>query len=272
MHNMNWTVTGPTARHGRWLRACSVGLAVIGFQGAPAAILGQEAASQSRLILELEGGPLWQSRNDVQVPNDDTGTRFALEDLTGSGPFPSFRLYVEGRLGRRHGLRLLVAPLSIEGTGLLSTPVDFNGVRFEPGEATEASYRFDSFRLTYRYRLVGKPRWRVDIGLSAKLRTAEIQLAQAGASASYSNTGFVPLLHAAAEWRPSPRWALSLDADGAAAPQGRAFDVSLKLYRDVSDHWSVSFGYRTLEGGADVDDIYTFAWFHYVTFSAVYRP
>jgi hypothetical protein len=165
-----------------------------------------------------------------------------------------------------------VAPLSIEGTGLLSTPVDFNDVRFEPGIATEASYRFDSYRLTYRYRLVGKPKWRVDIGLSGKLRVAEIELAQEGASASYSNTGFVPLLYASAAWRPSPRWALTLDADGAAAPQGRAFDVSLKLYRHVSDRWSVSLGYRTLEGGADVEDIYTFAWFHYVTFSAVYRP
>ena len=24
-------------------------------------------------------------------------------------------------------------------------------------------------------------------------------------------------------------------------------------------------------GGADVEDVYTFAWFHYLTFSAVYR-
>ena len=52
---------------------------MIGFLGAPEVIRGQEAASQSRLIVELEGGPVWQSRNDVQVPNDDTGTRFALE-------------------------------------------------------------------------------------------------------------------------------------------------------------------------------------------------
>jgi len=268
---MNWISKEATARHRRWIRACSVGLAMVGFQGAPEVLLGQEAASQSRLIVELEGGPVWQTRNDVQVPNDDTGTRFALDDLTGSGPFPSFRLYVEGRLGRKHGLRLLAAPLSIEGTGLLSTPVEFNGVQFEPGETTEASYRFDSYRLTYRYRLVANPKWQVDIGLTAKVRVAEIQLAQDGVSTSYSNTGFVPLLYAAASWRPAPRWALTLDADGAAASQGRAFDVSLKLYRDLSDRWSVSLGYRTLEGGADTEDVYTFAWFHYATISVVYR-
>lgn len=270
--NMNRTTARPNTLPGRWFCAWGVRLVLIGLPWAPAAVLGQEADPPSRLILELEGGPVWQSRNDAQVPNDETGTRFALDDLTGSGPFPSFRLYVEGRLGSKHGLRLLVAPLSIDGAGLLSTPVDFNGVRFEPGVATEATYRFDSYRLTYRYQLVGKPRWRVDIGLSGKLRDAEIQLAQEGVSASYSNTGFVPLLYASAAWMPSPRWALMLDADGAAAPQGRAFDVSLKLYRHVSDRWSVSLGYRTLEGGADVEDTYTFAWLHYVTFSAVYRP
>ncbi len=268
---MKWISKGSIPRHALWIRACSIGLALIGLQGALEVAVGQETDSQPWMIVELEGGPAWQSRNDVQVPNDDTGTRFALDELTGSGPFPAFRLYVEGRLGRRHGLRLLVAPLSIEGTGLLATPVEFNGVQFEPGEATEASYRFDSYRLTYRYRLVSNPKWQVDIGVSAKLRVAEIKLAQDGASSSYSNTGFVPLLYAAASWKPAPRWALTLDADGAAASQGRAFDVSLKMYRELSDRWSVSLGYRTLEGGADTEDVYTFAWFHYVTLSAVFR-
>ena len=39
----------------------------------------------------------------------------------------------------------------------------------------------------------------------------------------------------------------------------------------VSASWTVTVGYRTLEGGADVDDVYNFAWFHYAVASAVYR-
>ncbi len=236
---------------------------------APAA--AQAPSSESRFIVELEGGPAWQTKNDIQVPNDETGTRFALDDLTGSGPFPAFRLYAEVRLGRRHGLRLLAAPLTVEGTGVLSEPVNFNGSTFASGTPTEATYRFDSYRLTYRYRLASNPTWRVDIGLTAKIRSAETSLKQGQVSSNYSNVGFVPLLYAAAAWHPAPGWSLSLDADGAAASQGRAFDVSLKLYRDLSERWSLSAGYRTLEGGADVEDVYTFAWFHYFTVSAVYR-
>ena len=249
----------------------ATGLLGIGALALAGSAAGQAPESDSRFIVELEGGPVWQTKNDIQVPNDPRGTRFALDEITGSGPFPAFRLYAEGRLGRRHGIRLLVAPLSINGTGVLVEPVDFNEVRFAAGTPTEATYRFDSYRLTYRYRLVSNPTWRVDIGLTGKIRSAETSLQQAAVSTSYSNVGFVPLLHAAAAWQPSPGWSLALDADAAAASQGRAFDVSLKLYRDLSEHWSLSAGYRTLEGGADTDDVYTFAWFHYVTVSAVYR-
>jgi hypothetical protein len=30
-------------------------------------------------------------------------------------------------------------------------------------------------------------------------------------------------------------------------------------------------GYRTLEGGADTDDVYNFAWFNTVSMSATYQ-
>lgn len=225
----------------------------------------------SGLAFELETGPVWQTRNDVQVPNDATGTRFALDGLIGSGPSLAFRLYAEYRLGRRHALRALVAPLQFDGAGALTQPVRFNSTTFTAGVSTEAEYRFDSYRLGYRYRLVSNVRWTVDVGLTAKVRDAAIELEQEGASSTYTNTGFVPLIHASAAWRPAPDWSLALDVDGAAASQGRAFDASLKLYRRISDRWSFSGGYRTLEGGADVDDVYTFAWLHYLVVSAAYR-
>ncbi|MCK7535757.1 MAG: hypothetical protein MZV63_34590 [Marinilabiliales bacterium] len=45
-------------------------------------------------------------------------------------------------------------------------------------------------------------------------------------------------------------------AGGLAGP----FDVSLKLSRDLSERLSLNAGYRTIEGGANVDAVYTFAW------------
>ena len=68
------------------------------------------AAETPRFSLELEAGPVWQSSNDVQIPNDDTGTRFSLKDLVGTGPWPAGRVYFTWNINERHGLRLLLAP------------------------------------------------------------------------------------------------------------------------------------------------------------------
>jgi hypothetical protein len=32
---------------------------------------------------------------------------------------------------------------------------------------------------------------------------------------------------------------------------------------DFTPRWTVHAGYRTLEGGADVTDVYNFTWLHY---------
>ena len=47
--------------------------------------LSTSAAEQKdfkRFRFELEGGPAWQSKNDVQIPGN-TGTEFSFKDLTG---------------------------------------------------------------------------------------------------------------------------------------------------------------------------------------------
>ena len=119
-----------------------------------------------RWTVELEGGPVWQSRNDVAVPGD-TGTRFALDDLTGAGPFPWGRVTIDYRLWGRHAVRAMVAPLSITETGTLAAPVSFQGQVFAAGAPTEATFKFNSYRLTYRYRLWETPRWRCATGATS---------------------------------------------------------------------------------------------------------
>ena len=63
----------------------------------------------------------------------------------------------------------------------------------------------------------------------------------------------------------------TFDFDGLAGGPGRAFDIALKIGYDVSEVVSLNVGYRTLEGGADVDSVYNFAWLHYAVVSTVFR-
>ncbi|HEU4954523.1 MAG TPA: hypothetical protein VFT28_08125 [Gemmatimonadales bacterium] len=228
-------------------------------------------AQTSRLIVELEGGPVWQSYNDVEVPNDGTATRFALDELAGTGPWPAGRLYLTWNLSDRHGLRALVAPFSLTETGTPAEPIGFAGADYAAGEPVEATYTFNSYRLTYRYRVLGGDRSTAWIGLTAKIRDATIALEQGPTSSRKDDVGFVPLLHLAGDWYFAPDWRLRLDADGLAGGPGRAIDAALKLGYDVDRNWTVSAGYRTLEGGADVEEVYAFAWLHYLVGSVSYR-
>jgi hypothetical protein len=222
--------------------------------------------------IEVEAGPVWQSRNDVQIPNDERGTRFSLKDLVGTGPWPAGRVYLTWNLNSRHSLEALLAPLSVTESGTLSEPVDFAGGTFEAGTPVEGTYRFNSWRIGYRYRLTEGPDLGLWVGFTAKLRDAEIRLRQGATSARDTDLGFVPLLHLAADWRFAPRGHLLFDFDGLAGGPGRAFDSGLKLGYQLGDRWTIAAGYRTLEGGADVDAVYNFAWLHYGVLSVTIRP
>jgi hypothetical protein len=227
--------------------------------------------SPSRFVLELEAGPAWQSRNDVRIPNDESATRFSLDDLAGSGPVPAGRLYVLWNMNDRHGLRALLAPLSYTKTGTLTSTVNFAGATFQPGIPTDATYKFNSFRLGYRYNIHRGHDWRWWIGFTAKLRDAKIELAQGETAARKTDLGFVPLLHLAGEARLGERWSALLDVEGLAGGPGRAVDGSLKLRYDLGRACGLAVGYRTVEGGADVDAVYSFAWLHYATASVICR-
>jgi hypothetical protein len=225
----------------------------------------------SHIVVELEAGPVWQSRNDVQIPNNASADRFSLVDLVGSGPFPAARLYVLWNISERHGVRLLLAPLSYTEKGQFSSTVNFAGKTFQPGIPTNATYKFNSWRLSYRYNIYRGSSWRWWIGFTAKLRDAKIELNQQGASAAKTDVGFVPLLHVAGAVRFGRLWSAIIDVDGLAGGPGRAVDGSLKVRYSLDGSWSLAAGYRTVEGGADVEEVYNFAWLHYAFMSAEFR-
>ena len=239
------------------------------------AVLAASAQDVPRIVIEVEAGPVWQSRNTVQIPNSDAGTRFSLVDLAGTGPWPAGRLYLTWNINSRHSLRALLAPLAYTETGPLTGfvtgPVAFAGELYASDVPAEATYQFNSWRLGYRYRFLARERLKAWVGFTAKLRDARIELAQARTTSKDTDVGFVPLLHLEADWQLAPKWHLLFDFDGLAGGPGRAFDVALKLHYALAGRWGLGAGYRTLEGGADVEAVYNFAWLHYAVVSGTYR-
>lgn len=226
--------------------------------------------NDGRLALELEGGPAWFGRNDVRIPSD-TGTRFDMRRLTGSGPAIATRLHATYRVRPRQEIRLTLAPLASSGSGRFDGAVDFRDETFNADEPVRGQYAFNTYRLTYRWLLRQRENWDLGLGATLLVRDAKIALHQGQRSAVDDDLGLVPLFHVRGTYRWSDRWRSVVDMDFAAAPQGRAVDLALQQHYTLPSGWYGSLGYRTLEGGADNDSLYTFAWLHYLTFGVGYR-
>ena len=96
---------------------------------------------------------------------------------------------------------------------------------------------------------------------------ARVRLTQGALQSTKDDVGFVPLLHLQGRARLSERWELLLDLDALAGGPGRAEDFAIKLGWEAAPGWRLRAGYRTVEGGADVDAVYAFAWLHYAVAS-----
>lgn len=213
---------------------------------------------EDRWRLELEAGAVWSNRNDIRSPGD-SGTPFSLNDVTGEGPWPVGRVTIEYDLDEHHGLRLLYAPVRLDGFGDLRSNVTFEDQNFSAGTA-QVKYQFDTYRIAYRYLFAQSENWMWKGGASVLFRDASIEVSQGGATGRKANFGVVPLLNLTGEWSFAEDWVGIFDFEGAAAPQGRAFDVALKVGYELSPGVRLSAGYRTIEGGADNDEVYTFTW------------
>jgi hypothetical protein len=215
-----------------------------------------------RISIAVEGLNVWQQRNDVRIP-PDTGTGFSLVDLLDSAATPSVRVEATVDLTERQQVGVVYAPLRLTGRGTPATPIAFAGTTFAP-VPTEAVYQFSSYRATWSYRVYRGPTWTWRVGVTGFVRDARIALTQGDRAAEDTDVGFVPLGHVSAEARLANRWSMGLVLDGSAAPQGRAIDFAATLEYRAAPRWTVFGGYRTIEGGADVDTVYAFAWLNAV--------
>ena len=199
-----------------------------------------------------------QTRNVVQIPNSTEGSRFSLVDVLGRGPQSAMRATLVAR-GFEEGQqwRFLVAPLTIDGEGGLDAPVKFQGADFTAGPVF-ATYRFDSYRATYRWMFARTPFWTWHGGVTGKVRDAEITLRQGAVLSSKKNTGFVPLLHLSGEGQHG-NWRFTFDSDALASPQGRAIDLGVRVGYALSGSVETFVGGRIIDGGADNDKVYNFA-------------
>lgn len=192
----------------------------------------------SKWTLELEAGPAWFGRNNVRIPND-TGTRFDMLKLTGDGPVPYARLYATYDFNERHALRLNLAPLSVTGNGSLDKAVRFQDGDFAVDTPTRGRYKFNTYRMTYRWMFHSSAKG--DLGLGAALLVrdaeralrhlrAELLICRSNCSTSCRRVGMYSV--AIALWKAGPTITVCVPSLGCTSQlSGRAI---------VSDEWTTA--------------------------------
>jgi hypothetical protein len=218
----------------------------------------------AQTILDFETGVVVTGYNDVRIPGD-IGTSFSLKDDLSAKSKIYYRLRAGYTIKSRHMLSLLYAPLEVKSEGSVPVNISFAGELFPANSAIKATYKFNSYRLTYRYDFVQKPKFDFGIGFTAKIRDARIALSSSGLSAEKSNVGFVPIINFRLLWKLNNNLGLLIHGDALAAKQGRAEDVLIAATYLINKHIGLKAGYRILEGGADNDEVYGFALFHYAS-------
>jgi len=211
---------------------------------------------------DFETGAVGTGYNNVRIPGDQ-GTLFSLKDDLISKTEIFFRLRANYTIKTRHTLSLLYAPLETESKGNVPYEIFFEGATFPANTDLTGTYKFNSYRFTYRYEIVLKPKFEFGLGFTAKIRDAKIAVASAGLESEKVNVGFVPIINFRVLWKPYEKFGVLLEGDALAAPQGRAEDVSIAATYRFSDRIGFKAGYRLLEGGADNDEVYNFALFNY---------
>lgn len=218
--------------------------------------------TKAQLSLDIESGAVIAGYNNVRIPGDE-GTLFSLTDDLNAIPAVFYRLRAGYAIKSRHTVSVLYAPLTVKSDGTVTFPIDFEGITFPANTSLDASYTFNSYRITYRYDFVKKPGFEFGLGFTAKIRDAEIALKSDGLSAKKTNVGFVPIINFRLNWLINEKFGLLLEGDALAAPQGRAEDVLIAATYKLLDKVALRTGYRILEGGADNDEVYNFSLFNY---------
>lgn len=231
-------------------------------------------SANAQIRLSAESGIVSTQYNDVRAPNAEgmMGTFFSFkDDFVEKGPAVYLRAEAAVTIADRHTIEVTAAPLTTEYDGSTLATINFEGSTFS-GSDIVGRYEFNTYRASYRYRIVAKEKLTFELGASLLVRDARIALTQGSRTIDNTDLGYVPLISWDLIYNPTGRFSLQLKGDALVGPVGRAEDIFAGiLYDVVDDRLAVKLGYRLIEGGADVDQVYNFAYFHFASAGVVVR-
>ena len=216
----------------------------------------------AQTFVNIESGLLFTGLNNIR--NGINGTLFSLKNDLSTPPSPFLRLRAGLLLNNKHHFSILYAPLKSLVTGTIDRDILYDGKDFKANIPLEATYKFNSYRLTYNRRIIDDNKFKFGLGLSAKIRDAGTSLKNKELLSENFSIGFVPLINVLSDWNISQKVGMNFLGEGIIASKGRAIDLSLSGRYNFTKGLQGNIGYRLLEGGVDGTNRYNFVRFHFV--------
>ena len=222
----------------------------------------------AQTFVNIESGLLFTGLNNIR--NGINGTLFSLKNDLSTPPSPFLRLRAGLLLNNKHHFSILYAPLKSLVTGTIDRDILYDGKDFKANIPLEATYKFNSYRLTYNRRIIDDNKFKFGLGLSAKIRDAGTSLKNEEVLSENFSIGLVPLMNLLANWNISQKTNVEFLGEGLVASKGRAIDLSLSGSYSFTKKFQGNIGYRLLEGGVDGAIRYNFIQLHFVFASLKY--
>lgn len=220
--------------------------------------------AQSEWQIRIMPQVAFGTKNMLEQPNGE-GTRINLnKDFKRKGAAFSPRFEVEYNYRRHHAITT-AALLKDRFEGSSDDNILYHGMLFPSGNNIKTVYSFNTYRLGYRYRIVERPRFMLELGATVLLRDAFVSLEDHSQKTAFYNVGVAPLISYAIEWNVTNKISLLSYGDAFAVKAGRAEDLFVGAKYKFTPLISALAGYRLLEGGSDSDAVYTMATFHFLS-------
>ena len=231
--------------------------------------------SFAQLSLTLESGAAFNGYNDVRFSNAEAnkGDLFSLtDDFEVNQPVIYARIEAKYRFLDRNIIELTAAPLAFDYRKRSTENILFGDNTY--GVSTNevsGRYEFNTYRASYRYLFIDTEQWYLSAGATVLIRDARIALSENTVEDETTDLGVVPLLSFNLKYYTSDNFHLLLKGDALVGPVGRAEDLLIGGQYNFQDSGlSARAGYRIIEGGADVSQVYNFSLIHFASLGLQY--
>ncbi|WKK80736.2 porin family protein [Marivirga arenosa] len=232
-------------------------------------------SAKAQFDLTLESGAAFNGYNDVRYANAEgnKGDLFSLtDDFEVNQPVIYARIEANFRFLDRNIIELTAAPLAFDYTKTSTENIVFGAHTYGlSNDEVSGCYEFNTYRASYRYQFIDSDQWYLSAGATVLIRDARIALSESNLEDETTDLGVVPLLSFNLKHYTSDNFHLLLKGDALVGTVGRAEDILIGgEYQFGDSNLSARAGYRIIEGGADIAQVYNFSLIHFASVGLQY--